>query len=335
LRYLTILVFATGLLSAQAEGPRIGIIDFYGLRKTPESKVRQALAVREGDPLPRSKGDAEERIDAIPGVVESHLEAVCCDGGRMILYVGLDEKGTPTFELREPPDGDAPLPEEVAKLYQSFLAAAQAGSREGITAEDLTQGHTLSADVPTRDIQQQFTAIAKAYLPELRHVLRDSGDEAQRAIAVYVLGYAPEKTTAIDELQFALRDADPGVRANAARGLKALAVFAHLHPEEHLKIEPTWFIEMLNSLSWSDRNQGLAMLLMLTDDANPSALDQLRERALPSLVEMAQWKSLTHALPAFLLLGRLAGLSDLQVHEAWTRNDRKSVISAASAKKKK
>ena len=335
MRYFTILVLAAAFLSAQAQGPRIGIIDFYGLRKTPESKVRQALAVREGDPLPRSKGDTEERIDAIPGVVESHLEAVCCDGGRMVLYVGLDEKGTPVFDLREPPDGDAPLPEEIVTAYQKFLAASQAASREGITAEDLTHGHTLSADPITREIQQQFTPIAKAYLPELRHVLRDSGDEAQRAIAVYVLAYAPEKSVIIDDLQFALRDADPGVRANATRGLKALAVFAHLNPDAHLKVEPTWFIEMLNSLSWSDRNQALAILLTLTDDPNPSALDQIRERAFPSLLEMAQWKSLTHALPAFLLLGRVADLTDLQVHEAWARGDRKFVIAAATSKKKK
>jgi HEAT repeat protein len=223
----------------------------------------------------------------------------------------------------------------VVTLYQRFLAAAEAASRAGITAEDLTHGHALSADQATRDIQLQFEPVAKNFLPELRHVLRDSSDEAKRATAVYVLAYAPDKSAAIDDLQFALRDADPGVRANATRGLKALAVFAHLSPEAHLKIEPTWFIEMLNSLSWSDRNQALAMLLTLTDDGNPSALDQIRERAFPSLVEMAQWKSLTHALPAFLLLGRVAGLSDLQVHEAWTRGDRKSVIAAATAKKKK
>jgi HEAT repeat protein len=328
-------VLAAAFASAQPEGPRIGIIDFYGLRKTPESKVRQALAVREGDPLPRSKGDAEERIDALPGVIESHLEAVCCDRGRMILYVGLDEKGASNFDLREPPDGDVPLPEEVATLYKRFLAASQSAARQGITAEDLTRGHALSADPETRDIQQQFTPIAKYYLPELRHVLRDSSDEELRAIAVYVLGYAPEKTTIVDDLQFALRDADPGVRFNATRGLKAMAVYAHLNSGAHLKVEPTWFIEMLNSLSWQDRNQAMAMLLTLTEDPNPSALEQIRERALPSLVEMAQWKALTHALPAFLLLGRVAGISDLQVHEDWTRGDRKPVIAAATAKKKK
>ncbi len=324
-----------GLALAQDTGPRIGIIDFYGLHKTPEAKVRQALGVREGDALPRSKGDAEERIDAIPGVIESHLEAVCCDAGRMILYVGLDERGAPSFDLREPPDGDASLPEEISTLYKHFLDASQYASHEGITAEDLTHGHILSADPATRDIQQQFTPVAKAYLPELRHVLRDSSDEADRAIAVYVLAYAPDKTVIVDDLQFALRDADPGVRANATRGLKALAVYAHLNPEAHLKVEPTWFIEMLNSLSWADRNQAMQMLLILTDDNNASALGQIRERALGSLIEMAQWKALTHALPAFLLLGRVAGMNDLEVHQAWERGDRKVVIAAATAKKKK
>jgi hypothetical protein len=335
LRYITIVVFTASLASAQADGPRIGIIDFYGLRKTPEAKVRQALGVREGDPLPRSKGDAEERIDAIPGVVESHLEAVCCDAGKMILYVGLNEKGAPVFDLREPPDGDAALPEDVVKTYKRYLDASQAAVRAGITAEDLTHGHALSADAATREIEQEFTPVAKTYLPELRRVLRDSSDEEQRAMAVWVLAYAPEKTAIVDDLQFALRDADTGVRALATRGLTALAVYAHRNPGAHLRVEPTWFIEMLNSLSWSDRSQALAMLLTLTDDNNPSALDQIRERALPSLVEMAQWKSLTHALPAFLLLGRVAGMTDLQVHEDWTRGDRKAVITAATAKKKK
>ena len=44
-----------GLATAQA--PRIGIIEFYGLHKVPEAKIRQALQAREGDPLPPSKGD--------------------------------------------------------------------------------------------------------------------------------------------------------------------------------------------------------------------------------------------------------------------------------------
>ncbi len=289
------------------------------------------LKVHEGDALPRSKADVEEQLDAIPGVVEAHLEAVCCDAGRMILYVGIEEKGAPHFDVREAPDGDYQLPEEITKTYQKYLAAERSGSGR----EDLTQGHPLSANPDAREIQQQFIPIAKRYLPDMRRALRESGDEDQRATAAYVLNYAPEKNVIVNDLQFALKDNDQGVRAVAAHGLKALAVYARLHPDAGYKIEPTWFIEMLNSLSWADRSQAIEMLLNLTDQPNPAAIEQIRDRALPALIEMAHWKALTHALPPFLLLGRVAGLSDQQVQDAWTKGDRESVIALATGKKKK
>lgn len=320
----------SGLASAQ--GPRIGIIDFYGLHKVPESKVRQALAVREGEPLPHSKGDAEERIDKLPGVVESHLEAVCCEAGQMILYVGIEEKGATHFELREPPEGDLQLPEDIQTTYRRFLAASEAATRRGQVAEDLTHGHALSANPETREIQEQFVPIAKKYQGELRHVLRDSGDEEQRAIAAYVIAYGEDNKSVAGDLQFALKDADAGVRLNAARGLKALAVFSRVQPDAGVKIEPTWFIEMLNSLSFGDRQEALSVLQILTEGRDASVMEQLRDRALGSLVEMARWKSLSHALPAYLLLGRVAGLPDQQVEDAWSRGNRESVIAQAIKK---
>jgi hypothetical protein len=327
--------------------PRVGLIEFFGLSKTSEVRVRQALGVREGDFLPRSKGEAEERIDAIPGIVESHLEAVCCVDGNMILFIGVEEKGAKHFDLRSEPDGDAQLPEEVTKLYRRFLDASEKAARFN-PADDLTRGYALSGDAATRELQEQFIPVAERYLPELRHVLHDSSDEEQRAMAAYVIDYAPDKLSIIDDLQFALKDPDAGVRSNATRGLKALAVFAHLHSDPAakpdpsvkptgVKVEPTWFIETLNSLSFTDRMQALAVLQILTDDRDESAIDQLRDRALTSLVEMARWKSLEHALPAFILVGRLTPLDDAKVQEAWTRGDRESVIAQAlaSVKKKK
>jgi hypothetical protein len=52
----------------------------------------------------------------------------------------------------------------------------------------------------------------------------------------------------------------------------------------------------------------------------------MRERALTNLVEMARWKSLPYALPPFLLLGRIAGMADAQVQQAWQSGNRESVI---------
>ena len=89
---------------------------------------------------------------------------------------------------------------------------------------------------------------------------------------------------------------------------------------------------MLNSLSWSDRNRALQALQTLTDSRDPLVLDQLRTRALDALIDMAGWKTLSHALPAFILLGRVAGMPEPEIQAAWTRGDRDAVIAAAKKK---
>jgi hypothetical protein len=315
--------------------PRIGLIEFYGLRKVNEARVRQTIGVKEGDPLPRSKGATEERLDALPGVVASHLEAVCCEGRAAILFVGLEERGSPHFDIREAPEEDVALPEEITATYRRFLEAFDAAGRRGSTAEDLTHGHSLMADAGARAIQEMFPALADVNLGALRNVLRNSGDEEQRATAAYVIGYATRKRDIVNDLQYALRDADAGVRANASRNLLALAVLARLNPDAGVTVSPTWFIEMLNSLSWTDRDRAAHALQILTDARDATVLGQMRDRALDALIEMARWKSLQHALPAFVLVGRVAGLSDAQIQDKWTSGGRESVIAVVTAKKAK
>ncbi len=330
--FFTIALLA-GLAAAQTP-PTVGVIDFYGLNKLTQDRVRKSLGFHEGDPFPRSKANIEEQLDGLPGVVESHLEAVCCDGNRMVLYIGIEERGAAHFDLREPPDGEVMLSPEIIALYRRFFDAFEEAVRRGSTAEDLTHGHSLMADPLAREIQLQFPDVAAKNLPQLRDVLRNSSDDEQRAIAAGLIGYAPKKDLVAADLQFALRDADPGVRSNAARALVALAVYARLHEDSGIKLEPTWFIEMLNSLSWSDRARALTALEILTDTRDAQMLGQLRQRALPALAEMSRWKTLEHALPAFILTGRLAGLTEQQIQDAWTRGDRESVIAAATARKK-
>jgi hypothetical protein len=314
--------------------PRIAVLDFYGLHKVSENKVRQVLGAREGDPLPASKGATEEKLDAISGVVESHLEAVCCEHGNTILYVGIEERGSPHFELRDAPEGEAMLSDEISSTYRRFMDAFSAAVRKGSTDEDLTAGHSRLADPSARAVQDMFPELARTHLDELRNVLRNSADEDQRAMAAYIIAYAPKKADILDDVQFALRDADPGVRANATEAMIALMVLARNDPSQHLKIESTWFIEMLNSLSWSDRNRAVRALQTLTDSGDPEVLQQLRERALPALIEMARWKTLKHALPAYVLIGRIAGMSQAEIERAWNRGDREAVIVAATKKKK-
>lgn len=317
-----------------AIAPKIGLIDIYGVRKVPAAKVLQALGVREGDPLPPSKGDAEERLNAVDGIVESHLEAVCCDEGRMILYVGIEERGVTHFELREWPENEVSLPQEISGTYRRLMEEIASAARRGVTAEDLTRGYSRAADPAARAVQDMMPALADQNLNILRQALRNSNDETQRAAAVYILGYAKDKRSVINDLQYGLRDPDSGVRNNAAHGLVAMAVYERLNPDPQLKVSPTWFIEMLNSLAWTDRNTAVWALQVLTDSRDPAVLDQLRDRALGSLTEMARWKAPAHAIAAYMLLGRIAGMTDEQVQNAWARGDRETVIAAAAGKKK-
>ena len=83
-----------------AQGLPIGTIQVYGNRKVSETEIRRVLGVSEGQHLPRSKGDAEEKLTAIGGIVDANLFAACCDSGKTILYVGIEEKGNPHFDFR-------------------------------------------------------------------------------------------------------------------------------------------------------------------------------------------------------------------------------------------
>jgi hypothetical protein len=146
-----------------------------------------------------------------------------------------------------------------------------------------------------------------------------------------VIGYAPDKRAVINDLQYALQDPDDAVRANSVRSLKAIAVLAQKQPALGIKIEPTWFVEMLNSIVLSDRVQSADALVVLTDNHAPAPLDLMRERALTSLVEMARWKTLRYALPPFLLVGRIAGMEDAEIQQSWAKGDRETVIKKALA----
>lgn len=317
-------VFAVTVAAAQV--PRVGEVEFYGFRKVKEETARRALNLKQGDVLPPSKGDLEERLEKISGIVQARIEAVCCESGNAILFVGVEERGASHFAFRSAPSGIAVLPRSIADHYAGLVAALQAAARRGSTAEDLTRGHSLMADPATRELQQQLTPLAASHLTAIRGVLRDSADPAQRAIAAAVIGYAPDKKAVLDDLQFAMQDPDESVRANALRGLTAIAVLSVREPALGIRIPFTWFVEMLNSLALSDRTRAAAALVNLTEADGAAALQQIRERALDSVIEMARWKTLRYALPAFILAGRMAGMSQQEIEAAWTRGDRESVL---------
>ena len=307
----------------------VGDINLYGLRRVSPERVLNALGLKTGDPLTVSRGELEDRVEEVSGVVQVWVQAVCCEGKRALLFVGIQERGTPFLALRSEPAGDAVLPQPILDLYRRFLEAVEAAARRGSNAEDLTNGHSLMADPAARALQLQFVDYAAANLANLREVLCGGSESEQRAIAASVIGYAPRKTDVVNDLQYALQDPDEAVRANAIRSLTGVAVLAALHPELEIRISPTWFVELLQSVVLSDRVKATDALVTLTERGGANVLDLLRERALPSLAEMARWKSLAYALPAYVLLGRVAGLPETEIHAEWEKGERESVIARA------
>jgi hypothetical protein len=331
-----ILVFLTSVaLSAQV--PRVGIIEIFGQQKVPRDKILKTLSVVEGDRFPRSKADTEEALEEIPGVVRANLEAVCCEDGKAILYVGIEEKGGYHYEFNTPPTQDLKVPDDVWDEWVRFIGAVSKAAQAGRGAEDLTRGHSLMEFDDAKKSQLRFIELADQHLDTLREVLLKSADEEQRGIAAYVLQYSSKKKLVAGDLQTAMRDNDATVRNNAMRSLAAIAVLASANPDLGIKVPTTWFVEMLHSTHFTDRNKATMALLNFTEKGDESTLQNIRETALQPLLEMAHWRSMGHALPAFILLGRAAGVKEEEIQTLWTQGKREDLfkkIADMTAKKK-
>ena len=311
---------------AADSGPRVRSVDYYGLRKIPTIRIQKVVGVNAGDPLPPSKGDLEDRLEKIPGVVLARVEAVCCEGPDSMLFVGIEERGAPHFALRSAPTGEAALPPEIVESYRELLKDVEDAARRGSTAEDLTHGHPLAADPDARAIQEGFVDFTGHHLAQIREVLRSSADGGQRSLAATLIGYAPDKSAAVNDLEYAMQDPDEDVRSSAMGALNAIAILAAKQPDLGIHISPTWLVEMLNSIALSDRSGATRALINLTDSRPPATLDLMRERALSSLAEMAQWNSLRYALPAFILLGRVGGIDEQRIQDSWAKGERGAMV---------
>ena len=314
---------------AGAQAPRVGDINFYGLRKVTAARILSTLQLNSGDRLPASKADLEDRITKVPGVTMARVEAVCCEGADVTLFVGIEEKGAPLPALRTEPAGNATLPQDLIDTYREFLIAVARAAARGNAGEDLTAGHSMMADPEARAAQERFKTFAADHVALLREVLRNASEPDERATAAVVIGYVPAKREVVNDLQYAMQDPDESVRANAMRSLKAIAVLAAKVPELGIRVSPTWFIQLLQSIVLSDRVQSAEALVTLTDSGDQAALNQIRASALPALAEMARWKTLRYALPPYLVMGRAAGMADAELHELWQLGQRETVIRQA------
>jgi hypothetical protein len=333
---LVALVILEGVRQAAGQGLQIGIIDFYGLGRISEREARRALTFTEGDTIPIGDdapsavlAESKRRLSTLPGVVGAHANIVCCDAGRGIVYIGVEQRGRATTQFRAAPRGDVRLAADVVQAGRELGDAVDAAVRRGDSAEDDSQGHALFHDPAARAIQERFVSYAARDLNDLRRVLGDSSDTEQRALAAEILGYVANKQDVVDDLVYAMNDPAADVRNNAMR---ALGVFARLTPTSArpiVRIPYGPFVRLLNSPVWTDRNKASLALMGLSERRDPRLLRQLQREAMPALIDMARWKNEGHATPAVMILGRIAGQSEDAINGARTRSEREAIISAA------
>src|SRR5262249_48628812 len=139
-----------------AQPPKIGEINFYGLRKLPPDSILAALGIKSGDPLPPSKGALEDRLGEVAGIVDGRIEAVCCDGSKATLFIGVEERGGPHFNTHSAPAGGAVLPDEIINQYHDLLTPAARPARDGKPGEDLSAGHSPRPDPDAHRPRQAF-----------------------------------------------------------------------------------------------------------------------------------------------------------------------------------
>jgi hypothetical protein len=327
-------VLTTFPAGARAQLPRVGIIDVYGLHKTTPQQLRDALGISVGDSLTSlALLEVPAKLASLPGVASASVDPVCCEDGKTMLYVGVVEDGAPTLELRAPPNGASRLTPDVIQAGTAFGEAHMRAVMRGFVKEDVSQGHSLMADSAARMIQLRFVGLVAKHLDTLRKVLRTSSDADHRAFAAEVLAYYTNKQAIVGDLVYAMRDADADVRNNATRALWLIAMYGQQHPELKITVPYEPFIDLLNSLSWKDRNKSSLALMQLTESRNPALLRALKAGAFDSIVDIAQWTNPGHSMAGIVMLGRIAGIPDQEIYAMFERGERDKIIEAARAAK--
>lgn len=284
------------------------VVETFGLRSVERATVLEAV----GEPALAMLDEEAllDRLRAVSGVEDASVALIAVEEGS-ILYVGIREEGS-AFEPahRDAPTGELTLPAEIVQAYDAFLAAAHDAVLAGEAGEDHAAGHMLMKFAPARAVQRRFEALADEHFEALRGVLRDARDAEHRRAAAMVIAYHPDKLSIKDDLVRATRDSDATVRNNAIRNLGVLMDWAKKQ-RVNLAVDKQPFFGLLGSLEWSDRNKALLLLALAGVDAGDLP-DRHRGEILAALGEMASWRSDGHSMPAALVLGRLAGRSDLQ-----------------------
>lgn len=317
-------------INVAAQYRLIGTIDFYGAKTISEQQLREALQIKERDAPPPSSEKVRQiikRLTALPNVEQADVSTICCTpNNKLMLYVGIREKDSPTLKLRADPKGEIRLTDEIVKTGEAFDKAHYTAVLKGDSAEDDSQGHSLMINAEARAVQKKFILIAAKDLDLLRRVLRESSDASHRAYAAEIIAYAADKKSIVEDLVYAVNDSESAVRNNAMRALGLIAGYARNTPEKRISVPFAPLVDMLNSIEWTDRNKASLALMKLTEKRDAKLLEELRQHALPSLFNMARWKDKGHSSAGFIILGRIGNLPEDEIMQAAMSGNREDLL---------
>jgi hypothetical protein len=315
-RVVLLVLLSAAPVAAQTETTVLGAIDFFGHKGLDVEAVRAALPLREGQPFPppqfessgQLRSDLGARIRKAIGRAPTDVDAVCCDERRQwMIYIGLPGQSSQPVTFNPAPVGTERFRPDVVRLSDEFGEAMGEGIAAGHSAEDRSQGFALPEYPAAKAKALAMRRYAQRHEALIYRVLVSSAAAPDRALAAQLLGYAGQSDRQVAALAAAGFDADESVRNNAVR---ALAVLAYGRPALASRVPLAKFVALLQSDRWSDRNKGSLLLDALTISRPPAILKQLRAEALDGLVEMARWHTLSHAMSARMMLGRIAGIEE-------------------------
>lgn len=314
---LIIFFFFISTTNIWCQPMQVGIIDFYGPRsRSIDMELKKCLPIKENTTIQMDSIESYfKNKEAILGcfkrtqsnIKKMEVSFICCvdSASEYIIYVGVDT--TITLIPESIKMNDIKLPTEITSVYDSVNSLMVVAIQHGEADDDYTNGHSLIAYLPVRKLQEKFIPYADANLNLLREVLKTSKYAEQRAIVATVIAYYHNKAEIIKDLEEAVSDADQSVRNNATRAIGIIAEYAQSRPKLKIKIPADPFITMMNSILWTDQNKGASVLLRLSNNRDKKILAKLKDKALASLINMANWKMDSHSFVAYVILGRIAG----------------------------
>lgn len=309
--------------------PIAGTIDYYGRGISAEA-CKLCLNFNENDSVAfvdddikyaAAKTKIEKCLLKISKVKQAEITFVCCTlpDNYWMIYAGADT--THQTVLTSNFTADVRLPKSIHSGYKKINDLLFEAIEKNEATEDIRHGHAIMLYEPVRKIQLSYIAFADTSLKLLKNVLANSKYAEEREVAATVIGYYHNKKLILNDLLKSISDPDVAVRNNAIRTINIITDYANSNQKLDIKINPDPFINLLNSISWTDRNKSSLVLLSLTEDRDTVLLEKIKKSALESIIDMATWKNFGHSLPGYILLGRIIGWQE-QVIMSGVNNER-------------